>query len=307
MTRELSNTIEALRTTLCILIVFLHMRITATTQQDLNIQQFPVYNYIVSFTTLLSRIAVPLFFTMSGYLYFYTYIPRFTCYLEKSKRRVRHLIQPIAIWTTLYLVFYYIAQQNPYTSPLFSGNNTPIADYNWKDLLDAYTGIFSGIPFAGQYWFLRNLFLLSILSPLFWFIFKYTKWIGLLIVGIIWVFQPLLEINAFFINSLFFFWLGGYMGYAKINLQIPPKGQVAIYASFFILLPVALFLSFQGSPFYMYFYNLYILAGMAFAFVFYFWLTQKGYAHKLVLLSSGSYFCFFTAPTVTDVPQKRTV
>lgn len=104
MTRHLFHIIAALRTILCLEIVFLHMRITALTAQDIGIEASPFYHSFVTFITLIGRLAVPLFFTISGYFYFQTFIPERSCYIEKTKRRIPHLLQPIFIWTRFYLI-----------------------------------------------------------------------------------------------------------------------------------------------------------------------------------------------------------
>ena len=292
MNTQVSNTIVALRTVLNILIVFLHMRITATTYQDLMIADYPVYYAIVTFCTLIERLAVPLFFCISGFLYFYSFSPTRYCFWKKTIRRLQHLVQPVFIWVSIYLLIYLVAQQLPYISELFSGKNKLIMDYNWKDLIDAYTGIQTEIPFAGQYWFLRNLFILCLFSPLFYFIFKYTKQVGVLIIGIIWLLQPVTQINAPLMNSIFFFLLGGYIGYARTEFYFSKKQTYTIYSISVIFLIITFFLSIYGYQVYEYFYELYILLGIGAVCLFCHWLVGKGYAGILIRLSAGSYFCF---------------
>lgn len=118
-------------------------------------------------------------------------------------------MQPIVIWTSLYLILYCVAQQLPYTKDLFSGQNLLIADYDWKDFIGAYTGIFNNsYMFVGQFWFLRNLFVICLFAPMLWYIYKYTKIYGLFAFGIIWLFHDPLEINIFVVDTLFFSLLG---------------------------------------------------------------------------------------------------
>lgn len=290
MTTQLSNTISALRTLLCFLIVFLHMHTTALTPQELAIGEYPVYNHIATFITLISRLAVPLFFVISGYLYFIAFSPTFECYKKKTRKRIRRLFQPVLIWTTLYLLLYLIAQQNPYTGTLFSGNHKPVADFNWLDLLNAYTGIIN-MPFAEQYWFLRNLLVLCLLSPLLWCSFKYTGWVGLLLVGLIWYFGPDQYQASLLMTSVFFFYLGGYMGYSHYDMLFSGRTKTVICIIFMISLFLT-YLVFAGTASYRYAYNLYILAGIPFLFILHFGLIKKGYGRRLIALSSGSYFCF---------------
>lgn len=293
MTRLLSNTISGLRTILCMLIVFLHMQCTALTWQDLHIRQFPVYYSISTFFTLLTQLAVPLFFIISGYLFFISYTPTVACYKNKIKTRARHLLQPLFIWTTVYLLLYFIAQQIPYTAGLFSGQNKLIADYNWMDFINAYTGILTGLPFAGQYWFLRNLFILCLLAPLFRFLFQYTQWAILSVIGVVWYFHAVWQINQFFIYSLFFFTLGSYLGWSQTDvLQLFGKWKTAVSVLFPVSWMMIFALSLAASPLRPYLYGTYILLGVVFMFNTCAWLLKKGHGQKLLALSAGSYFCF---------------
>lgn len=293
MTTLTSDTIKALRTVLSILIVFLHMHSTALTQQDLNSHLYPAYDYTVTFFTLFTNLAVPLFFIISGYLFFINYVPSAACYKTKICNRSRRLLQPLFLWTSLYLLLYLIAQQLPATASLFSGQQKPIADYGWTDLIKAYTGTFTDLPFAGQYWFLRNLFVLCLLAPLFRYLFRYLKSSLLILLGTGWYFQQVWDINVFFIYSLFFFTAGAYIGYKQIDiLQVFRKQAVAGYILFPVCITGVFLLSVSDSPLKPYFYGLYILAGIVFAFNGCARLLENGRGKLLLFLSPGSYFLF---------------
>ena len=122
MTTTLSKTISALRTILCFQIVFLHAAMTGLTNQELSASydgSYAIYKYLSTALTLTTRTAVPLFFIISGYLFFINYKNTFIDYKKHLKTRAKHLLQPIIIWTTLYLLLYYIAQKIPIL-PAFS-------------------------------------------------------------------------------------------------------------------------------------------------------------------------------------------
>ena len=76
MTTTLSKTISALRTILCFQIVFLHAAMTGLTNQELSASydgSYAIYKYLSTALTLTTRTAVPLFFIISGYLFFINY------------------------------------------------------------------------------------------------------------------------------------------------------------------------------------------------------------------------------------------
>ena len=63
------------------------------------------------FSEGLCRIAVPLFFVFSGYLYFQSYRPELACYLGKITKRTKSIVAPYLFWSTLtFLVFFCCAK-----------------------------------------------------------------------------------------------------------------------------------------------------------------------------------------------------
>ncbi len=107
--QNMSKTISMLRTILCIQIVFLHMVLTAPVPQDIDKQYF-FYHELISFLTIFNNIAVPLFAAISGYLFFKKYKNNAFCYRNKIIKRIKRLIQPVFIWTSIYLILYYVAK-----------------------------------------------------------------------------------------------------------------------------------------------------------------------------------------------------
>ncbi|WP_082150399.1 acyltransferase family protein [Parabacteroides goldsteinii] len=295
MTTTLSKTISILRTVLCFQIVLLHTATTGLTSQEISASYngpLVIYKYVSVFFTLITKTSVPLFFIISGYLFFIKYNNTVANYENNIKSRSRHLLQPIMIWTTIYLLFYYIAQQVPYTASLFSGNNLPIADYGWKDFIGAYSGIFNnGIMFAGQFWFLRNLFIICLFTPLLWYLFKYTKKYSLYVIGITWFFHEQLMINTFTIDTIFFFTLGAWIAFNNYNIDkfLNLKAKW-FYPIFFIALIATIIL--PQNTYHHFFYLSCIFFGTICISHICYTLIKKGKGDFLVRLSAGSYFCF---------------
>ena len=76
MTIILSKTISSLRTALSFLIVFLHAAITGLSTQELEASYdgpYKAYEYVSGVLTMIARVGVPLFFIISGYLFFISY------------------------------------------------------------------------------------------------------------------------------------------------------------------------------------------------------------------------------------------
>lgn len=135
-----------------------------------------------------ARTAVPVFFLISGLLFFNGSAPTVKAYPKKLISRAHSLLIPFIFWNCLALSIFAIAQSIPYLGPLFSGQNTPIKDYTWLDVAAAVFGI-NRYPISYQFWFIRDLMVLILFSPIFAYLLTRTPWILLLPVSAFWLFD----------------------------------------------------------------------------------------------------------------------
>lgn len=159
------------------------------------------WNYILQeyVTNALSRIAVPFFAFSAGVFFFLKYID-LNSYVSNLKKRSRTLLIPYLIGCSVVLVCEYILR-------LMHGEEYELGILQL--LRNAYLH-----PYSVQYWFLRDLMLLSAISPLIFWLNKSTKGLISVVWGCFWLFEipvtPKLE-GWYLINieTLFFFSLGG--------------------------------------------------------------------------------------------------
>ena len=182
MTPEISKAITALRFPICVLVVFIHstmdVRFSGLTLVD-NREDYELIRYYIS--TGLCSSAVPLFFFISGYLYFRGGNEGFSVnqYISKTRNRVKSLLVPYLLWNTLFLVAFYVAES--LLSGMTSGNHKAIAEYTLRDFLMAYWNLGEGFPIDGPLWFVRDLMVLSIFAPLVYWLVK-NRVLGLVVV-----------------------------------------------------------------------------------------------------------------------------
>ena len=112
----------------------------------------------------LARVAVPVFFLMSGYLFFQGFDESWDAYRAKWTSRVRTLLIPFLFWNLMVLLMIGVAQQVPATRTFFSGKNAPVFTFDAFGYLNAIFGI-TRPPIAYQFWFIRDLMLLVLLAP----------------------------------------------------------------------------------------------------------------------------------------------
>jgi len=164
----------------------------------------------------IARTAVPLFFLMSGYLFFATFHWSEQTYLKKVATRLRSLLIPFLFWNLLVLVFLVVVQAIPVLQPYFMGTGKRIVEYGATDYLSAILGL-HGYPIAYHFWFIRDLMLLVVLAPVLAVIVRFLPIPFFLIVYVCWVTEswPLFAPAAV---GVFFFSAGALCGINGQNL-----------------------------------------------------------------------------------------
>jgi hypothetical protein len=138
----------------------------------------------------LVKVAMPTFFVMSGYLFFAN-VKQFNkeVYWQKIRRRIKTLLLPYIVWNLL-MAF----------------------------KLKAFSFSIFWTPANMPLWFLRDLMIVSLLTPIFYIgVKKFNYWIFILLIPIyltgIWAIQP--GLNPY---AICFFTLGAYLSIQKTNL-----------------------------------------------------------------------------------------
>lgn len=174
-------------------------------------------------------IAVPLFFAISGYLFFFNLEGTLDEFLSKYKKRLKTLLVPYLFWSIGILLFFFVLQLVPQTISLFS--NRLISDYSSRELLR--TIFLEPIPY--QLWFLRDLMILVLVSPIILWLIKYLRVVALLIFGITWYIN--FDYIIFSNEALLFYFFGAAFGISKKKLlQIDFSKHSLIYISFWLLI-----------------------------------------------------------------------
>ena len=222
----LSKTITFLRFPLIVGVVLIHSSPNDVIINGVNVvsQSGALYanmTYLVS--EIVARIAVPLFFLISGFLFLYK-TDEFTkeLYAQKLKKRIKTLLIPYLFWNLAVIVLFFLAQT--LLPGLMSGQNKMVADYTVQDWLwafwnkDKILNIDSNAaPICFQFWFIRDLMVMVLFSPIIYLLVKKLKICILLALGLLWIFRLEIDVPGFSITALFFFTTGVYLAVNKIN------------------------------------------------------------------------------------------
>jgi fucose 4-O-acetylase-like acetyltransferase len=161
---ELSKRINSLRFLLIVFVVFIHNNPTEVNFADgTEVYTIPAYvnNIRDLISNIIARIAVPLFFLISGYLLY----AKETNFFTVLKKKSRTILLPYILWNILAILFFYMAQSFTFTKQYFV--TIIIRNFTFMDFIGAFTGksgIFAikGVPLVYQFWFLRDLFILNL-------------------------------------------------------------------------------------------------------------------------------------------------
>ncbi|MBO6238167.1 MAG: acyltransferase [Bacteroidales bacterium] len=195
LSRKNGNRVDLLRVLLTVGIVCRHATMT-----DLAVST-SAFDAITQGIIWLTEVCVPLFYVISGYLYFRNapLDPKPRWFLDKYKSRFFSLVIPYLIANVIAWGCYYFAiKAAPSMVSGFFGDN-------WKDPVFVFwTG-----PVNMSLWFIRELILVVLVSPLIFLLVRYLRWWGVLALGVLWA----CKIGP---APLFFFSLGACEGIWKI-------------------------------------------------------------------------------------------
>lgn len=156
---------------------------------------------------------VPCFFIISGFLYFLN-VSEFTSnvYKQKSVRRIRTLLIPYLLWNIAGLALQLLK------CTLLNYPSYGIVTDGHPDILRILEGFWNmtdGYPYAVAFWFIRNLIIFVILSPLAYSICS-NRWI-------FFAFLLIICLGGVELYGMQYFIIGGYIALASRKMpDIPP-------------------------------------------------------------------------------------
>lgn len=287
-----SKTISFLRFLLIIGIVFIHSEaeVIVFKSMHLNTDQIPLFYYTTKlFTSILPKVSVPLFFFISGFLFFFNVDFTKNIYFKKLRSRIKTLFIPYIFWITVILIFFIIIQNViPKYTLIFKRNI--VLNYSFINYLHVY-GVGSHPPISVQFWFIRELIILIILTPIIYYIIDKIKYFFIFFIGILWYFNFFSDFYYVKISSLFFFCFGAYYSIKKKNLVIEFKKLFYISTILYPIFVVICVFTTDN------FLNLYTLnfcnfTGVILLFSIVSLLIENNYIKVSLFLSSSSFFIF---------------
>lgn len=185
-----------------IMVVFIHDNNIEL--YNLNQNNGAIVYYIEMFISEnICLLAVPMFFALSGYLFYRNFI--IDKLFDKWKSRIKSLIVPYVLWNLIYYFFY-----------IFITNVKPIASFvNEQPVEISFLNLVQALliyKYNYVFWFLAQLIIFVALCPLIYKLVKNRLMGGIVLLSILIV--NVLKVNLPIINieSLLFYIIGAYLG-----------------------------------------------------------------------------------------------
>ncbi len=253
----------------------------------------------------LDEAVVPIFFFISGLVFFINYEPTRETYIRKLKNRAKTLLVPYLIWNALPIVIL-VAKDllipgihdwdlHPTLPNLLSCfwnyNTSMVTNHGAMELAN-----YLPAPINNPLWFVKDLIVVVLFTPLIYWVLKRTKYFVITLLGILWFADRFFDFNLdnqFFLCSFFFFSLGAYM-------SINSKDILAMFGRFsrlsMVMYPllavvqVATVDSFPACSKFIMLLN--VLVGLLFAYNLSAWFLKKKICNVSPMLASSSFFIY---------------
>lgn len=299
-----SRTISWLRFACACLVVLLHAFGPPAAPGQAIVWSNGVYDTVrILLSQGVCQIAVPVFFLISGYLFFVRLEEwTGTRYKEKMKRRVRNLVVPFLLWGLIALAVELAVACYKGASPvqwlsdrgwiLPLWNNGRFHFNGARNIL-GWTMYNEALPLDYPLWFVRELIVLNLFAPaIHWWVRKTKAW-GLAVLFLLYLFNIWIPLEGFHAGGTFFYSLGAYWRINRQDLTVRCRKWAVPAGIVSLLLLVGMVLTYQvHHPVYTGLCRVFTLTGSVSAIAFAAIGLEKGRLQVHPFLTQSSFFVF---------------
>lgn len=232
MTALDSKTISFLKFALLFGVIFVHMNPRTEALSDAEFKLLSLQGVTNVFSIFISYVwafaAVPTYFLLSGYLFWKEGTPwNWQLFGNKIKSRIHTLLIPFLLWNTFSIstfVLEMIFENQTWEEISVYLSNVGVSGFwnycvwgahkiNWLGWSIPNSG-----PFAIHFWFIRDLMVTIILSPIIYWGLKKTHIWGLLTLFFCYCSKIWPQIHGLGIDAIFFFTMGMYLAENRRSL-----------------------------------------------------------------------------------------
>jgi len=220
---EISRAISFARIMLIVGLVCVHFEnfpnSAASPIAGLDIHNHPFATWVDATIRLIFYTVVPLLSMISGWLFFSFTGDAWATIKKRMRKRFISLYLPLLGWNAFYLAATYTLWKFHPDYPLFDILNIKFATANLHNYIDAVTGA-THRPIGFQFWFVRDLFVTAICSPVLWLMIRRVPYYGAAALLLAWL------CNSHLIifhrpDVVFFFYMGALVRQKQLRITIP--------------------------------------------------------------------------------------
>ena len=254
--------------------------------------------------------SVPIYYFISGYVFFLGVEMTYSTYIRKFKNRIKTLVVPYFVWNIIYLLGFFFITLNPLLSH-FTAKEGVDFNFSIKSFMSCFwvydEGLFiaripehnstlssNSFPINIPLWFIRDLIIVVVSTPVLHWLIKRLKHYFIIALGVVWFFIPYFEIKTLgFEMAYFFFSWGAYMSINK-------KDMIEFFCKY-TKLSAILFVSLSLLHIWTAHYcpeakdtikQVNVLVGLFFAYSFATLLLKRGICKVSTFLASASFFIY---------------
>jgi succinoglycan biosynthesis protein ExoH len=228
---KLSETISFARILLIVGLVFLHYgsfpNSTVSPFHGLDPQAHQVATFVNSFVLFSMFSVVPLLSMISGWLFFSFKENAIVALVRRIGRRFKSLYLPLVCWNAFFLLvlvaIYFVDPRNA----LLAEINVPIGNASLGQYVNSVFAL-TEHPVGFQFWFVRDLFVTALVSPLLLLMMVRAPRLGFFVLGASWLMG--FDLWIFFRSDVvFFFYLGGLVRLYALPLNITLRTTLVLF------------------------------------------------------------------------------
>jgi succinoglycan biosynthesis protein ExoH len=230
----LSQTINFARISLIVGLVFLHYEWFPNARispfRGLDPTQNQIATFVQSFVLFFFFSVVPLLSMISGWLFFSFRSDAAAALRSRMGRRFASLYLPLVFWNALFLaILLLLFQLNP-SHQLLAEMNIDLGSAGPLDYVNAVFAV-TEHPIGFQFWFVRDLFVTVLVSPILWLLLSRAPLLGAVLLGCAWLIGHDLWI-FFRADVVFFFYLGGWIRQRGFPVEIGARATMVFLAAY---------------------------------------------------------------------------
>lgn len=215
-----NKTIDAIKALSTIMVVYIH------SHNIVNYAGVENRNTVIQLVSVLTGAGVPAFFLISAYLM----KKSINSYKENIKKKVKTLLLPYLLWILIYVTLEMVGNK---VLPTAFSDVTKWSGVDWiKNLVGTP---FVEPPIYSPLWFVRDLFVLNLIAPVFELIInRIPHYITLIIIG-----GWYLPLPGYFRQAICFFMLGLFMGAIEAkNVKIFISKKMSTFLTIIFMLGI---------------------------------------------------------------------